>query len=99
VDERTVTARDGELHGVGAGSEQQRAVASTRAVGEPDLPPPRIDRDHGILEVELDLLRGVELGRSQRHPFLGRGPGEVVLREVGPVDRGIWLGADHRHRP
>src|SRR6185436_11077964 len=40
--------------------------------------------------------RAVEGGVAERDPLLGSVAGEIVLGQVGPVDR--WLLADQRHR-
>ena len=41
-------------------------------------------------------LLGVELGRSERNPLLGRGAGEIVLRQIGPIVGRRVVGAQHR---
>ena len=38
---------------------------------------------------------GIELVRPQRQPILRRAAGEIVLRQVGPVDRRRGVAAQH----
>ena len=48
----------------------------------------RRDAEKMILEgrVKLDGVLGEKLRRPQRDPLLGRGAGEIVLGQVGPID-------------
>ena len=84
---RQIAAGNGEPDRVRAGGEQQRAVTVPAAVREPDLAGLGIDRRRAGAELQLDPVLAVEFGRTQRYPFLGRGAGEIVLGQIGPVVR------------
>ena len=93
---RQVHAGDRQPHRLGAGGEQQALVGHTRAVGEHDLARAHIDARHAGLQAQGYALVGVEVVAAQRHPFLGRAAGEVVLRQVRPVHRRRLVVAEHR---
>src|SRR5262249_130076 len=50
-------------------------------------------------EAQLDALLLVVLGPAERNPVLLGRAGQVVLRQVGPIDWWIAVRADHRRRP
>ena len=84
-----------QAHGLRAGRQQQPVVGDLAAVGQRDLARARIDGGDVGLEPQVDAVLGVEVVAAQRHPFLGRVAGEIVLGEVGPVDRRGVVVAQH----
>jgi hypothetical protein len=79
VDVRQIVTGNAKPDGLSAGGEEQRAVAVPAAVRKLDLAGIGMDRNDASAESQLDLVLAVELGRAQRHPFLGRIAGEVIL--------------------
>ena len=65
------------------------------AAGDHDLARLRVDADDFGVEAQFDAVLGVELVRPQRQPILRRAAGEIVLRQVGPVDRRRGILAQH----
>ena len=98
VDLRQIAAGKGELDRLGAGGQQQRAVAMPAAVRKLDLPGIGVDRNRASTEPQLDPLLSIELERAQRYPFLGRVAGKIVLRQIGPVAGRRVIVAQHRDR-
>ena len=64
---------------LGAGGQEQSAVAVPAAVRKLDLASIGMDRNYASAEPQLDVVLVVELGRAQRYPFLGRIAGEIIL--------------------
>ena len=64
------------------------------AAAEPDVATRDIERGDCRAEAQLDRVLGIEFPRTQRDPFLGRGAGEIVFRQVRPVVGRIIVGAD-----
>ena len=85
---RLVAAGQRRTHRLGAGRQQQRVPADLAPVRERQLVAGGIDADDARAERDGDLLLAEKCGRAQRHPFLGGGARQVVLRQVGAVDRG-----------
>ena len=46
-------------------------------------------------EAQLDAVLAIETRRAQRHPFLGRVAGEIILGQVRPIDRRRVVAAQH----
>ena len=82
-------------HRLGAGREQQAVVRHGLAVGERDMAGLGVDRSHIGRELQVDLLVRIETLRPQRHPFLRRAAGEIILREIGPIDRRRRVVGEH----
>ena len=95
---RQLGARQLQPDRLGAGGEQQLVEADRLAVAEHDAASRDIERGRGRAEAQLDRVLGVEFGRAQRDPFLERGTGEIVFRQVRSVDRRIRIGAHYRNR-
>src|SRR5690606_16008957 len=74
-----------ELDRLGAGGDEQGAVRLRGSVVENEPAAFRIDALHSGAEPELDALLGVEVGRTQGNPFLGRITGQTVLGEIRAV--------------
>ena len=68
-----------------AGGEQQLVEAERVAAAKQDAPTPDIERRGRRAEAQLDRVLGIEFGRTQRDPFLGRGAGEIVFRQVRAI--------------
>ena len=76
--------------------DQERAVRQGAAAGA-DHARRRIDGLGGRVD-DLDPERAQRVRGAEEDPLLGRGAGEVVLRQVGAIDRVGALGADQRDR-
>ena len=81
-----------------AGGQHQRAVGQLPPAGQGHGLPGGVERAAGSPRAKVDALLGVELGRAQRHPLLGSGPGQVVLGQVRSVHRSGRLVAHQGHR-
>ncbi len=46
----------------------------------------RVDADHPWADDQIDVVVQIKLGGTKWHPIFGGGAGEVVLRQIGPVD-------------
>ena len=60
--------------------------------------PARLIRDEELLMragYELDTVFGIELVRAERQPILWRVAGEIILRQIGPINRGSGIVTDH----
>ena len=64
-----------------------------------DVPTLHVERGHGRIEHEIDLVLGIELGRTQWYPIVRRSPGEEILRKIRPVARRGIVGTQHRQSP
>ena len=93
---RKAGAGDIELHRLSPGCEKQGVVGVAAAIGQRHLPAGNIDRRHLSIEMQIDFPFAVELGRPQRNPALGRAPGQIVFRKIGPVAGQVRVGAEHR---
>ena len=82
----TLRAGNVEMHRIGAGREQQPVVGMNRAVFAPNRPGGRIDGDDAGIEDEINPVLRIEFGGAQRDPRFFRLPGEVILRQIGPID-------------
>ena len=95
MDMRLVGARDRQPHRLGAGRQQQPVVGRL-------LPPATMTSrvftsmpTTSAFEAQLDAVFGIESVRPQRQPVLRRAAGEIILRQVGPVDRRRGIIAQH----
>ena len=79
MDVRQIAAGYSEPGRLGAGGQEQSAVAVSAAVGKLDLAGIGMDRNYASAEPQLDPVLVVELGRAQRYPVLGRVAGEIIL--------------------
>ena len=86
-----------QLYGIGSSRQQQCTEVAGRAVLELNAFLLRVQRRDGRIKNEIDVILCIEIRRSQRHPLLGRGPREIVLRKIGPIIWGRIVGADDRH--
>ena len=82
-------------HRLGAGRQQQAVVGNGAAAGEDDIARLGIDRGDFAVEPQVDLGIGVKIVRPQRQPILRRAAGEIILRQVRPVDRRRGIVAQH----
>ena len=94
--ERALGARNGEPDGIRAGGQKQRAVPERAPGREAHFAPSDVDCGDLDLVDEVDALSGIEVAAAQRHPFLRRSPGEIVLAQVRPIDGRLRAG--HRDR-
>ena len=92
---RLIGAGHRQPHRLSTGREQQPVVGNAGGAGEPDFAPRAIDADDLAIQMQLDAAIGVERVGTERQPILGRAAGEVVFRQVRPVDRRRPLGAQH----
>ena len=95
---RQIAAGNAKPDRLGAGGQEQGAVAVPAAVHKLDLASIGMDRNYASAEPQLDVVPVVELGRAQRYPFLGRIAGEIILGQIGPVARRRVIIAQHRDR-
>ena len=70
-----------------------RREASRRR--ERDLARSHVDCRDRRIEPKVDRVVGIEARVAQRHPFLRRAAGEIVLGQVRPVDRRRVVAAQH----
>ena len=79
MDVRQIATGNAEPDGLGAGGEEQSAVAVPAAIRKLDLAGIGVDYNDASAESQLDLVLAIELRRAQRYPFLGRIAGEIIL--------------------
>src|SRR5262249_60215840 len=79
-------ARNVQPHRVGAGRDQQRAERCRAAVLEAQTLCGGVESRDTRPEAQLDALLLVVLGPAERNPVLLGCAGQVVLRQVGPID-------------
>jgi len=84
---RQVRARNGEPHRLCAGRKQELVVRNRAAIGERQAIVSRVDRRDIGRQPQIDMVVAVEIIRPQRQPVFRRAAGEIVLRQVRPVDR------------
>ncbi len=94
-----VRARNVELHRLGAGREQKRAVTQTSAVGEFDCALRVSIRATRVFSRTSIAFSSIEVGGPQQRPFLGCPAGQIILGQVRPVGGKRRIGAQHRDRP
>ena len=92
---RGVGARDRQFHRLGASRQQQAVEGNPAAIGKRDLARARIDTGRMRLQPQVDAIVSVKTLRPQRDPVLGRGAGEIILGEIGPVDGSGVVVAEH----
>ena len=92
---RQLRARNLEPHGLGPGRQQQPIEFERAPVGERQPPRLRVEAVGDDAEPQVDPILGIETLRPQRQPFLRRAAGEIVLREIGAIERRRVLGAQH----
>ena len=85
---RFVRAGDRQAHRISSGGEEDRVEGAPRSVAERERLRLRVERGDA-LHLQLDVLRN-----RKRQPR--RVAGEVVLRQIGPIDR--RFGAIHDDR-
>ena len=90
-----VGSRCREPHRFGAGREQKPVVGQGGAVREGHRTGARIDLCDTRLEPQVDVALLIEIIRAQRQPILRRAAGQIVLGEVGPIDRRRVVVAQH----
>ena len=74
-----------EPHGFGTGGQQQRTVVLTAAVLELHLALRGVDGNDARVQLQVDAVLAVELGRTQRDPVFGRRASEIALGQVGSI--------------
>ena len=94
VDVGLLGARDRQPDRLGARGQQQRLPLDRRPVAQRRDAPARVDRGDAGAHPQIDPVLGIELARAQRDPFLGGGPREIVLREVGAIVGWVGVGPD-----
>jgi hypothetical protein len=75
-----------------------RAAADRRefaTVGQHGFTGVGVDGGDGRLELEVDAVLSVEVGVAKRHPLFRRVAGEVILRQIGPIDGRRIVVAQH----
>ena len=92
---RQIGAGDAEPDGLGSGRQQQPVEGGRLAAGD-DLALLRVDAGDLGIEMQIDAVFGVIGIRAQRQPIFRRAAGEIILREIGPVDRRGAFVAVHR---
>ena len=92
---RQVRAGDRQADRLGAGREQQPVVSDPRAIAKHDLARTRVDASDVRLEPKLDAVLGIEAVRPQRHPFLRRIAGKIVLGQIRSIDGRRIVVAQH----
>ena len=92
-------ARDRDPAWLRAGGQQQPVVVIGAPVGERNARPTKVDRGHGRVGLEQDLVVFVE-ALLVNVGLLARGlSAEVVLGQRWPLIRALWLGADQQQAP
>jgi len=90
------TSWDGELDGLSPGGKQHAVVGNPGSVKERNFPRTRVDRRDIRLETQIDIVFGIKAVRTQRHPILRCASGEIIFREVGPVEWRRVVIAQHQ---
>ena len=78
-----------------AGGQQQTIIGDRLSAGRYDMTCPGVDFCYAGIEAQVDVSLGIEVLRLQRNPVLRRAAREIILRQIGPVDRRIGLLAEH----
>ena len=84
-----------EAHGLGPGRQQEPIEGNGFAAGERDFVCADVNCGDGRVEAKIDGIVGIEALVAQRQPFFRRAAGEIVLRQVRPVDRRRVVAAQH----
>ena len=92
---RLIGAGDLEFDGLRAGCEQQAVERELVAIAERHAARFRIDRGDARVEPEVDAGVLIKILAAQRQPVLRRIAGEIILGEVGTVDRHRAVTAEH----
>ncbi len=88
-------AGDGRRDGLGAGREKKAVEGKLLAASERDFARANVDCCDRRIEPKVDGIVGIEALVAQRQPLLRRAAGEIVLRQVRPVDRRRVVAAQH----
>jgi hypothetical protein len=95
TDMRLIGARNRQPHRLSAGRQQKTVIGNAATAGDNDVARLGIDRGDLRLEPQVDAGFGIKAVRAQRQPILRRAAGEVILRQVRPVDRRRGIIAQH----
>jgi hypothetical protein len=95
MDVGLIGSRDRQPHRLGAGRQQQAIIGNAGAVGDQHLARLGIDGGHFGIQTQVDFGLRIKAVRTQRQPILRRAAGEIVLRQVGTVDRCCGFAAQH----
>ena len=82
-------------HRLRAGGEQQPVVGDACGAGEAYFAPRAVDAGDVAPKTQLDAVFGIVVVGPQRQPVLRRAAGEIVFRQIGPVNRRRRVGAQH----
>ena len=64
-------------------------------VGERDFARAGVDGRDGRIQAKVDGIVGIKTLVAQRQPIFLRAAGEIVLRQIGPIDRRRIVAAQH----
>jgi hypothetical protein len=92
---RLVGSRNTQPHRLGAGRQQQPVVTQAFAPRDNDFASLGIDTANRGLAAQIDAVFGIEIVGAQRQPIVRRAAGEVILRQIGPVNRRRIVIAQH----
>jgi hypothetical protein len=92
---RLAGAGERQAHRLRPGCEQQPVIGEFAAARGLDLARTRIDPGNVLPQMQLNIVLGIETVRAQRYPVLRRAAGEIVFREIRPVDRHRIVIAQH----
>ena len=92
---RRLGAGEGRGHGLGAGREKQAIERNWVALGERNFARAGVDGGDGRIEAQVDRVVGIKALIAQRQPFLWRAAGEIILRQIGAIDRRRVVAAQH----
>jgi hypothetical protein len=84
---RAISSGQRKPDGFGARREQEAVERIGSSACQLYFPFRKVERRDLRIVYEVDAVFGVESRRAERDPFLRRVPGEIILREVGPIVR------------
>ena len=90
-----VSTRDRQPNRLCTRRQQQTVIRNGTASGDDDISGFAIDGGNIAVEPKVDAGLRVKVLRAQRQPILRRAAGEIILRQIGPVDRRRGIVADH----
>src|SRR5258708_27691341 len=97
MDMRLIRAGDIEANRLGAGREEQIVELEALPVRKHRLPSLRVYAGYLGAKPKIYVLLFEVLGWTQWHPIFRGVSGKVILGAIGPVVRGLVVGAQHGH--
>ena len=93
---RKVSAGYREAHRLGSGGKQERVIGITAATLEPYIATCCVDRRDTRAQAHIDCVLFVEFCRAEQIRLLGRGAGQIALRQIGAVTGRRRISTQHR---